>query len=892
MFITSIVLAMLAQAAPAKVELAGMVVDSGGKPAAGVEVLLSSLHRIGGKNPTLARTTTDAQGRFRHEAPGTDPKYEIWTQWAYRPGASLAAQAVGAGEGLPKPGAPIKLTLGPPRSEAVEVRDPIGRPVAGAHVRPAYFPIEVKRGGGYGLSYSLPIPVEIVERLAARTDARGLVELPNLPPDGARFVRITAPRFGEQAVMPAVGKDGRGTARLAPIGRLAGRVLGPDPGRARGLRIEVTTSRNGTGRVGFEPEGHAEAVIDESGRFEVPALAVGKVRLTLLPRDGQPERELETPGVAIEAGRSCEVSIPLPVANRLRTVRGRVLDQHGRPVAGAIVFQSGDGPKRTRATTDDQGRFRIDGVDDRPAFLFVRRAGYRFHGQLVEEGGGPFTMILARTDERAEAMRTRPSPMPHREELALARRVIGAYADKVLEAGDLDDKRQVLDALARVEPERVLAEAEKARFPDPIYNDAFRMHVIKGMAQDDPEAAAEIAESGQTPYIRAFAYLTLFEAIDPAPGNRPRRLERLDQALLHARGIKEADKRLPLLGRIADGLLDLGETDRATRLLREGEKLAREMPNAAFGGFARGAFADELARIDLDAALALIKGLSDPHEFDRHHANIAHELAGKDPAAAERVLAMVRDQWMHDDGAVRVCYRMAPVDLARARRIAGGIRHTLKKPYALGVMAQAVAGPAKTRPAALELLAAAFNELEKAVGAGTDAFNNREGAAVTAASLLPVAEAIDPVLVPEYLWRSISFRRPTPGPESDPHQESFLDGTAAGLAMRLARYDHETAAVILEPVVRRMGSDPNGLGAAFGREIVVALALVNPQRAAALLEQLPDAPPGTLLRQAKDWARRDLASLLARPWERRWKYLQWEYFYTWVPDVEELASPF
>jgi hypothetical protein len=645
--------------------------------------------------------------------------------------------------------------------------------------------------------------------------------------------------------------------------------------------------------VGFEPEGHGEAVIDESGRFEVPTLAVGKVRLTLHPRDGKPERELPTPGVAIEAGKNCEVTIPLPGVNRLRIVAGRVLNQHGRPVAGAVVLQSGDGPRRTRATTDDQGRFRIDGVDDRPAFLFVQKAGYRFHGQLIE-GPGPFTMILARTDEPPDApMRTRPSPLPHREELALARWVIGAYADKVLKEGSANEKAQVVDALARLEPERVLAEAEKGKSLDPMYTDIFRARVIQGMAHDDPEAAAEIAESCRTSYVRVFAYLTIFEAIDPSPQNRQRLLGLLDQAIPHARGVTEADKRLPLLGRIAELLLDLGETDKATRLLREGEKLAREMPGAAFAGFARGTFAEELAQIDLDAALVLVKTLSDPSHRDRHHANIAHELAGKDPAAAERILATVREASWHDDGAIRVCYRMAPVDLDRARRIADGIRHTLKKPYALGVMAQALAGSAKTRPVATKLLAAAFDDLARSVDAGTDAFNNMESASVTAASLLPVAEMIDPALVPEYLWRSVSFRRPTPGPESEPWRGEFLDGTTAGLAMRIARYDPTTAGMLLEPVARRMASNPNGLGATFGRQIIIAQAVVNSQKAATLLEQVPDAQPKSYLRQTKDRARRDLAALLARPdGERRWKYLQWEYFHTWVPDVEDLVPPF
>ena len=56
MIATSIVLALLAQAAPAapaKAELAGVVVDSQGHPVAGVEVLLSSCPWVGREVPAL-----------------------------------------------------------------------------------------------------------------------------------------------------------------------------------------------------------------------------------------------------------------------------------------------------------------------------------------------------------------------------------------------------------------------------------------------------------------------------------------------------------------------------------------------------------------------------------------------------------------------------------------------------------------------------------------------------------------------------------------------------------------------------------------------------------------------------------------------------------------------
>ena len=392
MFVTSIVLAVLAQAAPAaqaKTELAGVVVDAGGKPVAGALVLLSSLHRIGGKNPTLARTTTDAQGRFRHQAPSTNPtgENEIWTLWAYRPGASLGVAAVGSGKGLTRPGSPITLTLGPSRSVAVRVLDPTGRPVEGARVRPVLYQLKVTTSflsGPAGPARDRQ-PARRADRRTGRGRARG---------PAARRVSISSasrpPGSATSSSLVAGAKDGPRTARLAPVGRLTGRVPGPNPGRARGVTIQVTTSLNGPERrTGFEPEGQAEVVIDDAGRFEVPALAVGKLRLTLQPSDGSPERELPAPDVAIEAGKTSEVAIALKGLDHLRTVAGRVVDRQGNPVAGAVVFQSGDGPSRTR--TDHR----------RPGPLPARRRGRPAGVRLRTEARLPVPRSARRDGGRA-----------------------------------------------------------------------------------------------------------------------------------------------------------------------------------------------------------------------------------------------------------------------------------------------------------------------------------------------------------------------------------------------------------------------------------------------------------------------------------------------------------
>ena len=106
----------------------------------------------------------------------------------------------------------------------------------------------------------------------------------------------------------------------------------------------------------------------------------------------------------------------------------------------------------------------------------------------------------------------------------------------------------------------------------------------------------------------------------------------LDRALLNAKVAKEPDGiRLLLMGQVAEGFLDLGQAERGRAILREGEAVAKQLPKAGWVGYARGAFAEELVQIDRDAALELIKDLSDPREFDRHHGNVAHELAAATP---------------------------------------------------------------------------------------------------------------------------------------------------------------------------------------------------------------------------------------------------------------------
>lgn len=559
-----------------------------------------------------------------------------------------------------------------------------------------------------------------------------------------------------------------------------------------------------------------------------------------------------------------------------RPIAGRVADSEGRPVAGANVNCQSDGPRTNAVKTDAEGRFQFPEAPAGATIVLVEAAGFRFHGQLLQPAEGEAKIALRRLGEPAPPMKTLPPALPKKEALDLARRLFMPYAESVLKTGRDEEKLRVAEVLARFDPARVLEEIEKSPSPRVWFKDYLRRDVLRTLLADDPEEALAVAESMQDPTWRPVGYLDVFDASGSAA--RERKLELLTQALVRARAIQAPGHRVVSFAKIAERWLDLGEKEQATQLLREGQKIAKELPTAGFDGYCRGAFAEELGQIDLNAALDLIKGLSDAHEYDRHHGNLAHELAGRNPAEAERVLGRLRDTRNRDYRAPRVCYRMALVDLARARKIATGIGEVHHRAYAYGVMAQALADSDKKQ--ATVLLERAFADLRRAVDEGQDRFQGLHCAAGVAGALLPVAETIDPQLVPEFLWRAVSLR-PRPSGTG-----GFGDNVDAMLSVMLARYDRPLARTIVGPLAARAASSPPRLGRQF-TTVFVAAALIDSRWAAELIEKLPDIrhPQGY---DPKNHTRLAVTKLLTLGADDLWKEVQGQYLYLWTVDTEDL----
>jgi hypothetical protein len=736
---------------------------------------------------------------------------------------------------------------------------------------------------------------EVMTTVSGHQDA--LISAGTLPdcttdPSGAFTVEVTGPssrlvvfvRARHQDACTARAMEVRGAALEKPI------TLKISPKNARAFSVRVLdedgkpvggASVTAWHRLTNPPEPKPverpakEAwVADRGGRFESPRCLepIGMYQLHVKAEGCLVEK---TPWkMPLDAGVVAFGDVTL---RRQRTLEGQVVDRQGKPVAGARVVRADDRQK-VEATTDEQGRFQLQTALFPLGFLFVQKAGFRLHGQRCDTPESLKITLVRRDEPVAKTLATLPPALPRARRKELAARLLEPLLRRVADKDD-DARLRPLETLARVDPGRLLEELAKKPIRNVWFDSYLRRAAVEGLLAEALDEARTLVDSMKDHDFRSMGYLDLCDALPQA--RRAEKLALLDQALLHARAIEAGDHRILQFALVARRLWALGEKDRATKLLREGHEVARELPTAAWPGYARGAFAEDLALIDLPAALDLMKDLKDPHEYVRHHGNLAHKLAGNDPAAAERVFDILlrRDDQQHvyqrEQYVQRICYRMAPADLTRARKIAETVKDPYFKARAYAVMAQALS---HDRPReALAQLDHAFELLEQQVASGKDSFNNFWNAAALAGLMVPVAEQIDPTLVVEYFWRTLSLRAPARPGGSDDSWSVEMDAQARGaLALVLARYDRELAMALVEDAHRRPRQRTSGRL----MDYVLAAALADPRRAVALAEDIVTQPNG-------DYACEQVIKLLLADGDARWKAVD-RALAQWHVDDEDL----
>jgi hypothetical protein len=824
---------------------------------------------------------TDAEGRYEFFGRPVRSRVTVWSvPEGFASPNFVLRQPLYPTDALAAGVPPIELNrAGIVRGVVVDDR---GEPVGGATVL-ASWPVNEgpnRSGRRDTRATTGPRGEFLVERVVADVTA----ELSAIAPDGRRMARPVSTRAGAEPVKLAL-------ERSASVS-LAGRVVNASGVRIDGARVRIRIhNRHSSGQVMgdalVEIRGAYVIRTRDDGWFRTPPILDPELEYAVIVEadEFKPARSRWVYG---KARLFPDVVLQTEAPERFAAVEGRVLDRRNQPVAGASVWVPDAKGVPIRATIDAQGRFRINGVPLRRSFLFVEAAGFRFHGRVIEPGSGNIDVALTQSGEPPAArMTTLATPRPRKEERELARKAIGPYAERAVKEGNESTRLRVLEVLAQADPGRVLEILETKIFANPWFDDYLRRACAKALWEDSHEEALAVVEAMQSPEWRARGHLDACDAL-PAT-DRKARIEQVDQALLQARGITEGDHRVQSLGQVAEHYLDLGEVEKGTKLLRETLPAARELPKTGWGGYARGSFEEELAQIDRATALQLLHGVDEAQTLpDRHRINMAQEVASRDPIQAEWLLTKLNDPDALVRDFSRICHAMALKDPDRARQFAdrdlGKGRNAQALPFArahaLGMIAQAIAGADK--PKAARFLDEAFAALKTlaAEGRRDSLGTDTQDAATVAAALLPVAEGIDPSLVPELFWRAVSFRA-----SSKPPMRAASSPDSV-LALLLARYDRDAAMVLLQPILDR---GPTAKDIQMAR-VVEAVAAIDPARAVAIVESLPDDPSLDLdpFQNAKNNARLVLAGFLADPPSERWDKVVHRLLHLWVVGEEDI----
>lgn len=513
----------------------------------------------------------------------------------------------------------------------------------------------------------------------------------------------------------------------------------------------------------------------------------------------------------------------------------------------------------------------------------------------MENNPQPLKVALARDDEPpASSCKTLPSPLPADEEKALAQRLVRPLVERVLREGKDQDRSRLLRDLGEIDPAWTLELLERVAVNDPEEQEFLRSRVAIAVVRESPEDAAALVETFPNPEVRAQAYVELAGAVRTWEPVRARRL--VEQAIVNNRAAAIPRRRIRGAIPIIQALIDLHDTERARALIgevrmligsgleerdRSGELLTLMSPLARldtagalgeFGQWKRQAAKDRPGRRESD--------------FDNDTGQMAHALADRSPADAERLLRSVSFRRIRpsNDDVLKVCARMAAKDPARARRLAELIApgEIEKKPYALGLIAQTVAS--SDTAAARKLLDEAYDELDGLAARGR--VSQFASIAGVAGGLLPIVEQLDPTRLPGFLARALALRPP----QTERSEESWIPEHVAPLAMMVARYDRHLAAHILQPSLDDLGKLSLSYGGVDLRtsKILCAEILINPRRAVEMIEALPDSPSTVLngFAPGKNDLVIDAAKLLSLHGEDRWRHVYEHDLLLWTPDQE------
>ncbi len=669
---------------PGPLVLSVEVVDAQGHPLPGVDIgaTIGYFRGPGIATTVFERAKSDGQGRARLEVARKRPigiaSYAYI--WAHQPGRSIAAASVNLGVQTPPP---VRLTLEEPAQWTITALGPDGRPIAGLRIAPCVMRPAARRAA------PLPVPDEWVDRLSATTDADGTAKPTWFPPNMQLLaIRIAGPGVAPHA-LPFTAGPGNATIKLGRPGRLVGIVRTADGRPLPGVAVEVQVQEAGNLPTNL---------------VDSPITSTEPLRLDSGPLRTGPQGEFRTPATLL-SGSSYRVSVRhdgyLPFISDwitldgqratvpdirlqpLRTLTGQIRDRQGRSVAGARVFVAGHGPT---TATDAEGRFALGGVEPARTVVLAEKAGFRLWGWAVDPSASPQmgSLTLARRSESPEpAIRPMAEAMPLSESRRLAEELLEPLLDDEKNHGNPHLKLAGIAVLAAFDPAAALELLQDGQFPSDRHHAYAHAEIADRLAEKDPARASAFIGTISDPPNKVRSLVNLARGLPAAERDRKNAL--LEQAADGLKDFQPSVQLQSLLPSIVGQWLDMGERDRARRLLQKGKTFYDAIPAGSQG--TQPEFLLQLARLEPDHAMERLRKIPDLTRLSTRlaydpAAAIAVGLATDHPADAEWALNLWKRsgvQYQTNHYVMRLCDRLARVDPSRAqsgRRGAAGARGT------------------------------------------------------------------------------------------------------------------------------------------------------------------------------------------------------------------------
>jgi protocatechuate 3,4-dioxygenase beta subunit len=203
---------------------------------------------------------------------------------------------------------------------------------------------------------------------------KGLAAQKNLTLEAAKSSYVTAKRHGVTLRTGEVVKEVALVLRRGLEAR--GRVVDSAGQPIAGVEIRLSQAERGGARFMFQIGGmnreKPDATSGADGAFRIAGLEPGEYALTV-SREGYAGKRVPSLTVQAEGPNNW----PPVVLTAGVAVGGFVRNGKGEPIVGATVFSFRDGAGPQQATSDPEGRFRLEGLSpERPTMLSVRADGY------------------------------------------------------------------------------------------------------------------------------------------------------------------------------------------------------------------------------------------------------------------------------------------------------------------------------------------------------------------------------------------------------------------------------------------------------------------------------------------------------------------------------------